>query len=235
MPSQLRTTWILPLGLVVVTFLAFSLPRYLGLDPGQSLVPSSFPGHYALLVAHIGFAAVAMVTGFFQEWPWFRRRFRRAHRSLGRVYVLGGVLPASILAGVIGAVSPFGPMSAVSHVFLAVLWFSCTVAGFRAARQRRFVEHRAWMVRSYVLTMSIVSNRLWHLVWMPVLAPQVDTWFQGSEVAMLQAEMALTNWLGWTVPLVVAEVWLLRGRPAHRRRPSAGTTDDRARPHLAPR
>ena len=227
-----RRPWTALLGALVLAFLAVSLPRYLGLDPGQTLVPSTFPGHYVLLVAHIGFATVAMTTGFFQVWPWFRRRFRVAHRRLGRLYVLGGVVPAAILAGVIGAASPFGPMSAVSHVFLSVLWLSCTVAGLRAARQRRFDEHREWMVRSYVLTMSIISNRLWHVVWGPVLGPQVDTWFQGSEVAMLQTEMALTNWLGWTVPLVIAEVWLLNRRPGSRRRNVGGTTADRARPRL---
>ncbi|WP_189668465.1 DUF2306 domain-containing protein [Promicromonospora soli] len=212
-----RRPWIAPLGVLILAFLAFSLPRYLGLDPQQSLVPSTFPGHYALLVAHIGFATIAMTTGFFQVWPWFRRRFRTVHRRLGRVYVLGGVIPSSILAGIIGSASPFGPMTAVSHVFLAVLWLSCTVAGFRAARQRRFDDHREWMVRSYVLTTSIITNRLWHLVWMPVLGPRVDTWFQGSELAMLQTEMALTNWLGWTVPLVVAEALLMRRRPRHHR------------------
>ncbi|MFD7308127.1 DUF2306 domain-containing protein [Promicromonospora sp. NPDC059942] len=213
-----RRPWVALPAVVVLAFLAFSLPRYLSLDPGQSLVPSTFPGHYVLLVSHIGFATVAMTTGLFQAWPWFRRKFRVAHRRLGRVYVFGGVLPASVLAGVIGAASPFGPMSAVSHVFLAVLWFSCTVAGIGAARRRRFDTHREWMVRSYVLTMSIITNRLWHFVWMPVLGPQVDTWFQGSEVAMLQTEMALTNWLGWTVPLVVAEALLIRRRAVSRRR-----------------
>src|SRR5262245_51623318 len=75
-----RRPWVLPLGLVAAVFIAFSLPPYLSLDPAQSRVESTFSLHFPFLVAHVIFASVAMATCVFQVWPWFRNRYRKAHR-----------------------------------------------------------------------------------------------------------------------------------------------------------
>ncbi|GIH81285.1 hypothetical protein Plo01_77140 [Planobispora longispora] len=209
-----------PLAVVSLAFLAFSLPPYLSLDPSLSRVPpvEGFAAYYPLLVAHILFGTVAMVACGLQVWPWFRRRHPVAHRIIGRVYVLGGVLPAGVLGLVIGAVSPFGPVARVSNVILAALWLAFTVAGFRMARQRRFVDHRRWMIRSFALTMSIITNRIWGGIAAVILIPQLDTSFGGSDVALTQAISGLATWLGWTTSLLAAEWWLERGEAAKRRR-----------------
>jgi hypothetical protein len=207
-----RRPWIGPLLFVAVVFVALSVPRYLTLDPSRSLVPQPAGStiHYPLLVAHVIFASIAMLTCGFQVWPRFRRRHPAAHRIMGRVYVLGGVLPAGILGFIIGAISPFGPVIRVSNVLLATLWLAVTIAGFRMARRRRFVEHRRWMIRSFALTMSIITNRVWAVVWTIVLMPQLSTTFEGSEALMAQTIAGLAGWLGWVVPLLIAEWWLER-------------------------
>jgi hypothetical protein len=129
-----------PLGALVIAFIAFSLPRYLSLDPAQSRVPATFSGHYPLLVAHVVFGAVAMVASVPQVWPWFRARYRKAHKVIGRVYVYGGVLPAGLTGLVVGAASPFGPVVRVNNVVLALLWLGFTIVAVRRARQRQFGE-----------------------------------------------------------------------------------------------
>lgn len=95
-----RRPWVGPLALVAVLFLVYSLPPYLTGDPALSRVqvPSGGVVHYPLLVGHVLFGAVAMLTCCFQVWPAFRARSPRAHRLIGRVYVVAGVLPASVLA-----------------------------------------------------------------------------------------------------------------------------------------
>ncbi|SDD09362.1 DUF2306 domain-containing protein [Actinokineospora iranica] len=209
--------WVAPLGAVIVVFLAFSLPPYLGLDAGRSRVPApeGFAAHYPVLLVHIGFGPVAMVSGFLQVWPWFRGRFPRAHRRLGRVYVFAGVLPAAVAGFVVGVVSPFGPVARVSAMVLAPVWFVTTVVGYRRARQRRFGEHREWMIRSFALTVSTITNRFWAPVVAVVLTPSLDTTFGGSELALGQAIAGITAWLGWTLPLLGVEWWLHR-RPSRR-------------------
>jgi len=211
-----RRPWVAPLALVVVVFLAFSIPPYLTLDPAQSRVPQpqGFPAHYRLLVAHVLFGSIAMVTCGFQIWPWFRRRHPAAHRIMGRVYVFGGVLPGGLLGLAIGAVSPFGPVIRVSNVLLALLWLGFTIAGVRMARQRRLVEHRRWMIRSFALTMSIITNRFWAVIATVSLLPQLPTTFGGNETLMVQAIAGLSGWLGWVTTLLAAEWWLERSLSA---------------------
>lgn len=215
-----RRPWVAPFAFVVVAFVAFSLPPYLTLDPADSRIPQ--PGDYAwyfpALVAHVVFGSVAILTCVLQIWPWFRRRYPVAHRRIGRVYVLGGVLPGGVLALAIGSVSPFGPLNATGTVLMGSLWLAFTVVGFRMARQRRFVDHRRWMIRSFALTASIMSNRIWGVVATIALSPQLDTTFGGSDIALTQAIAGFATWFGWVLPLLAAEWWLERG-DARKRRP----------------
>jgi len=218
-----RRPWVIPLALVAFVFIGFSLPRYLTFDPAQSLVeaPDGMTSHYPMLVAHVFFGSIAMLTCCLQVWPWLRQRHPRVHRISGRVYILGGVLPSGLMGLTIGAVSVFGPVIQVSNVMLALLWLGTTVAGYVAARQRRFRDHRRWMVRSFALTMSIVINRILLVPLIIWLFPQQETTFGGSEFALMQAVSGLTGWMSWTIALILAQLWLDR-RPRRVARVSVG-------------
>ncbi|WP_367132689.1 DUF2306 domain-containing protein [Saccharothrix sp. HUAS TT1] len=214
-----RRPWVAPFAFVVVVFVAFSAPRYLALDPALSRVPQpeGHAWHFPVLVAHVVFGSIAILTSVAQVWPWLRRRYPAAHRWVGRVYVFGGVLPGGVTAIAIGAFSPFGPVSQASNVLMGALWLAFTVAGYRMARQRRHADHRRWMVRSFALTASIMSNRVWTALTAAALSPQLGTTFGGSGVALVQAVSGLSAWLGWVVPLLIAEWWLERGDARKRR------------------
>ena len=210
--------------MISIIFVAFSLPPYLSLDARQSRVPQpdNFAAHYPILVAHVIFGSIALLTACLQVWPWLRQRYPRVHRIIGRVYVFGGVLPAGILGLTIGAYSPFGPFARVSNVLLALLWLVFTTTGYRMARQRRHAEHRRWMVRSFALTASIITNRLWAVIGFLVLSPQLDTLFGGNEKMLMWTIAGLATWLGWVIPLLVAEWWLEReGSAGYRARAPA--------------
>ena len=61
-------------------------------------------------------------------------------------------------------ISPMGLHGAnqrLANTMVAVLWFGTTLAGCRPIRQRRFADHRQWMLRSVALAYSIVAFRLW--------------------------------------------------------------------------
>ena len=212
-----RRPWIGPLALVVLAFLSFSLPPYLAFDPARSRVPQpdGFPAHYWFLVAHVICGSIAMLGALLQIWPWFRRKYPVVHRYVGRAYVFAGVLPSGLMALTIGSQSPFGPATRVSDVMGAILWLGCTFAGWRAARERRFGDHRRWMVRSAALTFSIIVNRIVGPVAMLWLEPQLATTFGGSEIALGQSIAAISSWLSWTLVLILTQLWLDR-RPARK-------------------
>lgn len=224
-PAPAAGRWRARVGLGVVTalavaFIAFALPPYLTFDVSRSRIPPppAFPAYYPLLVAHVLFGSVAMAAACLQIWPWLRRRRPRVHALVGRVYIFGGVIPAGLLGLGIGAISPFGPVIRASNVLLALVWLTCTAVGFRMAQQRRLAEHRRWMARSVTLTLSVISNRVWAVIFTIVLVPHLPTTFGGNEAAMVQAIAGLSGWLGWVVPLLVVEWWLVeRDAPGSRR------------------
>ncbi|WP_396931478.1 DUF2306 domain-containing protein [Mycolicibacterium sp.] len=199
------------LALVAVAFLALSLPPYF---TGRTRVPATFGLHYPLLVAHVMFAAVAMLMALAQIWPGLRTHRPALHRRCGRVYVAAAI-PAAICALIIGAATPFGPFLAVSNVFLATLWLWFTINGYRAIRQRRFEEHRRNMVLSATLALSIITNRIWTPALFLALHPLQHRIFDGNPEHYLWFVAGLGAWLGWTIPFVTVRGWLksTAGRP----------------------
>ncbi|MBL8925443.1 MAG: DUF2306 domain-containing protein [Pseudonocardia sp.] len=202
-----------PVLLVVVAlFLAVELPAYLGFDPAASRVPArlDLPLHYPLLVAHILFGSVALVTACLQIWPWLRRAHPAVHRWSGRIYLFGGVFPGGLAVLGVAPVSSTGPVSAVGNTALAVLWLATAAAGYRAVRTRRYGDHRRWMLRSVALTFSIVTNRAWLVVHLLLFGP-----FLGDDpTALGLAAAGASVWTSWVVNLLVVEWWVLR--PQHR-------------------
>jgi hypothetical protein len=199
---------------VVALFLAVELPAYVGFDPAASRVPArpDLPLHYPLLVAHILFGSVALVTACLQIWPWLRRTRPAVHRWSGRVYLFGGVIPGGLAVLAVAPFSGTGPVSSVGNTALAVLWLVTGVAGYRAARAHRYADHRRWMLRSVALTFSIVVNRVWLVAYLLLFTP-----FLGDDPAALAvAAGGASVWSSWVVNLLVVEWWVLR--PPSRRR-----------------
>ncbi|MCU1663703.1 MAG: hypothetical protein QOI36_2348 [Pseudonocardiales bacterium] len=231
-PSRRFRTLALPLGMLTVAFLAFALPPYLGLDPARTRLPmpEDAPWFYPALVAHIGFGSIALLTASLQVWPWLRRTHPTVHRWSGRAYLALGVLPGAVA---VLAVAPFGVSGGltgrVANTMLAVLWLGTALAGYRAARARRFAEHREWMVRSVALTFSIVANRAWSMLCIAVFAPEVMSGGPFDEAALAQA-VGVSMWLSWVVNLLVAEYWLHRTRHRRPARPALRDADRRPVP-----
>jgi hypothetical protein len=172
------------------------------------------PLHYPLLVAHILFGSVALVTACLQIWPWLRRTHPAVHRWSGRAYLFGGVFPGGLAVLAVSPVSSTGPVSSVGNTALAVLWLVTGVAGYRAARAHRYGDHRRWMLRSVALTFSIVANRIWLVAYFLLFSP-----FLGDDPpALAVAAAGASVWSSWVVNLLVVEWWVLRppGRRRHR-------------------
>jgi uncharacterized membrane protein YozB (DUF420 family) len=198
------------LAFVVVAFVVFSASPYLTFDPTRSRIPppDGVAPYFPLLVAHVIFGSVAILSCCAQIWPGLRARYPALHRRVGRLYVFGGVLPGGLVGLAIGAMSPFGPTLRASNVLLATIWIAVTLAGFVTARRGRMTEHRRWMIRSFALTLSVITNRIWAVVFVLVLSPHVATTFGGSETMLIQTVAGLSGWMGWVIPLLVAEWWL---------------------------
>ncbi len=90
-----RGVWVMLL-VAVVAGTVMAAP-YVLLDVEASRLEVDGGLHYALLVAHVFTATVALVLGPLQFVPAIRAH-RRWHRGIGRAYLLVGVLPAALAA-----------------------------------------------------------------------------------------------------------------------------------------
>jgi uncharacterized membrane protein YozB (DUF420 family) len=208
--TPLRRPWVVPLALVTVIFVGYAVPPYLTLDPALARIQPMPPhaSYYPLLVTHIFLGSAALLAACLQVWAWLRGSHPAVHRWSGRIYVVTA-LSASVCVMIISPMGLHGANQRVANTMLAVLWFGTTLAGFRAIRQRRFNDHRQWMLRSVALAFSIVAFRVWLII---IFAIFVRGIYTGADVdtATLDQAIGLTSWVSWVVNLLFVEWWLHR-------------------------
>ncbi|HEX6590611.1 MAG TPA: DUF2306 domain-containing protein [Moraxellaceae bacterium] len=106
-----------------------------------------------LMLVHVLFAAFCMLLGGLQFWPAFRKRFMKAHRTVGAIYII------TVPVGVVTAMA-YMALTPPHHIYdHLVAWIALWVFGalalfaiamaVRGLRQRRIFEHQAWMALSF--------------------------------------------------------------------------------------
>jgi uncharacterized membrane protein len=183
-------SWTLLIGCLGY-FIHRNVPQYF------VFTPKSYGDHFwpraSLLFPHVASGLLAILIGPLQFWSGMRRRYMRAHRIAGRVYVLA-VLAGSIAALGLAVTIDNGSAYSLGFAGLAVAWLTTTTMAFIAIRQRNIEQHKQWMIRSYVVTFAFVTFRLLDQV-------------LGSWHVMTDGERASTlAWSCWAIPLLVTEV-----------------------------
>lgn len=120
----------------------------------------------ATLLGHLLAAAVLNLVGLLQFLPWLRRRFPVWHRWAGRsfmVMALAATVSGLWLTWVRGA--RLGDISAIAITLNGLLIVLAVVMAWRLARKRRFVEHRRWAIRAFLLVSGVWFLRLGLMAW----------------------------------------------------------------------
>lgn len=122
---------------------------------------SYFFGSYRwAFYTHIVFGPVVLVLGTLLISNSFRKRLPSWHRRLGRVQtaiVLFCVVPSGLW---MAFYADAGVVAGTGFAVLSLATGGFAVLGFRAAIRRRFVQHRLWMWRCYLMLFSAVVLRL---------------------------------------------------------------------------
>jgi len=207
-PARSRKAWLVLF--VAAGFGAVLISPYVLLDMHSSRVAVSSEAHYDVLVVHMFAACIALVLGPWQFIPWIRAR-RRLHRTIGRVYLMVGVVPAAIAAVPVALLSG-RLLTAIGLTIPAVLWLVTGALAYRAVRRQDYSSHQDWMTRNYALTFLAVTSR----ILVPVLLLGGIA-FAGANVSAVRHDatsmIPVGQLLGWMVNLVVAEI-LIRRRHA---------------------
>jgi uncharacterized membrane protein len=169
--------------------LRYALPHI----PFPAPLPNFLVNRDALIVHAIS-ASLALLLGPWQFIGSLRRRRPLVHRWMGRTYAIS-LLVATLTAIWIAPHAAAGHISSAGFLGLAFGWIFTTSMGVSAVRKRRVALHRKWMIRSYALTASAITLRL-YLALIPLL-----------HLRFAIAYPAI-SWLCWIPNLVLAEVWI---------------------------
>ena len=190
-------------GLLFAAAIATSLPIlwYFAVPVLEGSEVPTHLSHGATLYLHvIGGLTVIFAGAGALYIGWTKKAFRR-HKWFGYTYLSLGALMA-VSALLLSIQAPHEPRSLyVATGTLAAVWLAVAAMALRAARNRRFLVHRDWMIRSYVLTWTFVGCRIaTNLGLFPSLGAE------GVTAAI---------WLNWIIPLVLCEIalqWKSGGR-----------------------
>lgn len=116
-----------------------------------------------LLVSHMMAALPCIIIGPFLFYRGLQKANPKLHRTLGKAYVYGVLYSAVTVIPL--AMSKANVIPQTGFTVMAVLWFCVTWLGFMAARNKDFIAHRRWMMRSYAMSFAFVHvNLTYHLI-----------------------------------------------------------------------
>lgn len=188
----------------IILMLNLSLP-YLAIKPGIDFLKTKNTVYHIAhwrwsFYVHVFTSIFVLAAGMLQFNGFILRSCKKLHRASGYVYVTIVLLVSGPAGLVMGFYANGGLPARISFVMLAILWLATTVLALRCALQRQFIAHGKWMARSYALTLSALTLRLYALL-----------------IGLFNLELRpatayiIIAWLSWTLNLAVAEIWIRKG------------------------
>ena len=147
------------------------------------------------LLVHILSALPCLVIGPLLFIQAIRLRYLNVHRWLGRCYVFTVFISAPVGFS-LAAVNQFGWISRAGFMTLATVWFVTTFIGYRRIRATDIIGHRRWMIRSYAISIAVISVRFLDVpdgisreTWYPIM-----TWVCWVPNALIaEADLKITD------------------------------------------
>jgi hypothetical protein len=148
---------------------------------------------------HVFTSILLLAAGFTQFSSFVLKEHRNLHRFMGRIYAYG-IMIINFPAGMIMAVYANGLLpSKMAFIILDCLWFFFTYKAVVAIKNRDIKSHKRFMIRSYALTCSAITLRLWKII--------LENSFNLDPLPLYMIDA----WLGFVPNLLFAE-WLIRSR-----------------------
>ncbi len=130
------------------------------------------------------------------------------HRGMGRVIASCGIISGLIAVPIAFMLPPFGGIGTqAAAVFFGIIFLFSLVRAVQQIRRKEIASHREWMIRAFSLAMGAASVRIFFIGPLHLI-----TGLGFEEV------FATSFWLGFSVNLVVAEIWINYTRPHPRNR-----------------
>ncbi len=137
---------------------------------------------------HVYASMWVLFAGFTQFSRTLMRTRPQLHRTLGYIYSIDLLFITGPAGLIMGFYANGGTPSRIAFVMLALLWMFFTVMAIIKAKQKDFIRHRQYMIRSYALTLSALTLRAWKYgITNTMHVPPMDVY-------------RVVAWLGWVGP-----------------------------------
>lgn len=154
------------------------------------------PEYLLLFYTHVYTSIFVLLAGFLAI---IRKNFglKNLHKNAGKIYIFLILLLAAPSGIYMGIFANGGFLSKISFVILGCLWWFTTFKAYQLARQKKFKEHKQWMWRSFALTISAITLRMWKVIIVYLFHPNPIDVYQ------------IIAWLGW-IPNIIFIEYLIR-------------------------
>lgn len=148
---------------------------------------------------HVFSSILTLFAGFTQFSNSFLKKYPKLHRKLGYTYVINILIVTGPAALMMSFYANGGITSRIAFLTLSILWILFTALALFYALKKKFKLHQAFMIRSYALTLSAITLRIWKMGLANFTdIPPMDRY-------------RIIAWVGFVLNLLVAE-WIIRRR-----------------------
>jgi hypothetical protein len=114
---------------------------------------------------HIAAGALCITSSLVQFSSWILRKRKKIHIISGKIYVFVVLLIGAPSGLYMTYFAKGGYAERAAFLAMAVFWFYTTYKGFvTAARDKNFIAHKYWMIRSYAMALTAVTFRIYHIL-----------------------------------------------------------------------
>ncbi|CAA7195077.1 DUF2306 domain-containing protein [Chryseobacterium potabilaquae] len=150
------------------------------------------PEYLAFFYTHVYTSIFVLLSGFFAiiRKNWGLANF---HRNTGKIYILLILLFSAPSGIYMGFFANGGTFSKISFILLGSFWWFSTFKAYQLAKHKKFYEHKQWMWRSFALTLSAITLRLWKVIIVYLFHPNPMDVYE------------IISWMGWVPNILLVE------------------------------
>jgi uncharacterized membrane protein len=172
--------------------------------PDAAAMDAGFARHPFLTMLHITPGLLFILLAPLQFVRKVRSRKPKLHRWMGRVVLVSGIIIGSSALVMSPQMAIGGPNESAATMLFAIVFLVSLVKAFLHIRRGRVALHREWMIRAFAVGFAVATIR-----------PIVGIFFATSRLTHLTPRdfFGTAFWLGFTIQLMVAEIWINYTRP----------------------
>jgi hypothetical protein len=158
---------------------------------------TGFSRHPVLTLVHILPGAMFMILGPLQFMPGIRARYIQFHRWSGRLFIVSAYIVGLSAITMPFIMLPIGGLNEAAGSILFAIFFliALSKAWWHILRKDQEL-HREWMIRAFAIGLAVATIR-----------PIMVLFFAFSGLPP-QVFFGTAFWIGFTLHLIIAEVWV---------------------------